>query len=366
MNHRPETSLGRRAFRSAGFSLLEMIIAAGLVGTIAMMTASYMGNITDGAKYERGRSMQENLVERVRLVAASPEALRDSINQAAVGTSNQGNRALKDCMDRSLPCLNTSAESQLGFNLWQSNGRTMERVAGPASDPVAYDDKGRRGCDRGRRGCLFGAEAYWWATCPGGAVSCAIPDTVHVRVRTVPLNQPARGTPFRPYPANFDSDKTAFAVAVRGADINMKLGDQCRANEKQIGYDSVGRPVCRCVITPLATVKGKAPEDPPPDGCKEQICPTYIDKSAGISVELRMVLVGYDDQGRMRCAKPDQVETCWEVNLRDGGDCGPGAWMMRVDYGECKSEDPDKSGKGGTRDVVSCTNDKGTCCKQSL
>ena len=351
--------------RWAGFSLVEVMVAASLLGLLALFTSTYMGNLLEGTKAERGRSTQEDIYLRLNAVAANPDAIVTSVAQMRVGTDTAGNVDLGDCIDTSDRCDRTSASSQIGFNLWHDNGGGAERWAGTPGRPVYYDERGARDCNPAKRNCIFAAVAYWWATCPGGAANCVLPDSIHTRIQILPVPHAGRRDGFKMFPLKFNDDKTAFANRLKGEDIKQKQADRCPVDQKQIGLAISGRPICRCIVKP----PGGA--DPPVTGrCPPVTCPIYIDEQAGtrIRARIRKVLVGFNDDGSPRCENPDsdKQETCWYVNLQGSGDCGPGAWMMSLDYGKCSSEDPDKSGKTGSRDVVSCTNDRAMCCKQSL
>lgn len=349
--------------RSRGFGLVETLVSAALVGTMAVVTATYLGHINDDAQYESARMTQEQLADRLRLAASNPETIFQSVRQAAIGSYRSGNTSLANCLSRTSTCTVTRAADQMGFYLWETDGQsTPQLIAGPEEAPVLYDIKGNRGCTPAKRNCLFKAVAKWWATCPMNDRDCPLADSINVRISIIPNKQLPDGPRLNAFPKSVSDHD--YAVSVRGQDINKLSRDSCPDNQKQVGFTAQGRPICKCIM-PLPL---NAPDPPiPPAVCPALQCDTYVDNRSGTNVTVRKILTGFEvdpvtSAVKLKCLTPDDNEYCWDVRLRTNGDCGLGAWLMRVNYGSCSAID----NKGTGPRKVDCTNDIGTCCRQAM
>jgi len=81
-------------------------------------------------------------------------------------------------------------------------------------------------------------------------------------------------------------------------------------------------------------------------------------------------MIGFKDDGTIDCldervcSNPTMPAKCpcKIIDLTGTGDCGPGFWMVSIDYGECEATTVGKGGKGAT-EKVSCSRHVGRCCK---
>ncbi len=339
-----------------GFSMLEVMIAAALLGIIVVATAGYLANSERDAKNQSVREMQRVVYERIRLAIESPEMVNTTNLVAGGGAGmSPGNKFLWNCTGNSnCTATNSAAASQHSLFLFAPGATdNSDPIAGPEGQPVPYSVTGERNCTPSKVNCRFGAVAYFWATCPLGpgslpTASCPEPMAVNFRVRLVPLFAgagAASGSPTNPYPitAEWNASPYAFAYTLRMSDIRLAYVKTCPADQVQVGTTAAGLPVCRCFngSTPVGGT------------CPAQRCTGPRD-----------TMVGYQSNGRINCVGPNDNNKCWDVALYDNGDCGAGAWLVRVEFGECFTGDASK-GKSGSKEVT-CQNDKGRCCLSSM
>jgi prepilin-type N-terminal cleavage/methylation domain-containing protein len=353
----------KRLFKNnRGFSLIEIMISAGVLGIMVTALSSYLVSTTQGLSRAEKKAVLNVIYEGVRVTATTPSALAYSVNNGILG-----NRVISNCVNpvKSCPSQATNSRKQDTFNLYDSSGT---KIAGKKSNPQGYDWNGDT-CVPGSKKCLWGAVAYYWATCPPSnpattkpANTCTNPAKINVRIQVTPFPQaqPKKGVKFREFPRNeyFNgkNNATSFATSIHAKDIVNLVQDECAKDQKQTGTYPDGKPICECIVKSVSS-KGKFNTD----GfgrvkCGPQSCQSKFE-----------VMTGYDgDTGKITCLNLKNCPSaancpCKKIDLDVSGDCGVGYWMVNIDYGVCKT-DTSKNGKGKPR-TVSCTGRSGQCCK---
>ena len=213
-----------------------------------------------------------------------------------------GNNVIVNCIDptKSCPKTATNSRKQWTFNLYNATG---EKVAGKLTNPQGYDWNGGT-CNAGDRKCLWGAVAYFWATCPPSnpsstvpATTCTNPSTINVRLQITPFSaaQPKKGVKFKEFPRNkfFRGKKnvTSFAISVSTAEVIDLVEDECAVDQKQTGLNPDGTPICECVVKATKS-NGKFKKD----GFGRQICGPQMCKTKF------EVMTGFNgDTGKIEC-----------------------------------------------------------------
>lgn len=365
----------------SGVTILEVLVALGLIGIVAASATTYLVKANFEVRRENEKSAMLFLADRIQLELGTPDAIRNAIDN----DTSVPNQILKNCVAPGVACTKaavpnvTEPAGQLGFYLY-SSGENTRKIAGPPSDPIGYTKQGEL-CAPGNANCTFGVLSWFWGTCPINTVTkipnatCTDPIYMNFRFQIRPLRQPrpeegGRYTEF-PNDAAFNASSYGFAVRLRTADIVERTLATCAPDQRVKSIGRNGLPVCECVVQQAiggqvvdaagTTVGGSKSTDAfGRPICGAQTCPNNDD-----------IMVGYDATGNIKClnyktqcgAAGNPLCPCKDVDLAVNGDCGPGYWMVSINYGGCHANS-DK-GKGGP-DKVICDNHQGRCCKLDM
>ena len=248
----------RRIIGPPGTTLIESLIAVVIIGIVAAAVTQGVGAYLRELRGEELKAVAMDLAVRLREEAANP----DNISISAI---QPGNAVLLSCVKDSGNCqaMNSSEgvnpPNHAGFSLYRARktagaATTIERLAGPATNPVFYSTKGQI-CAAASSSCFIRAEAYFWATCPLSAARVPQPacpnrtQAINVRYRVyvdptdanVPSFYASAKVISNPPAAAFNADTMAFSVRVASG------FDQCPVGSVLRGFDLQGRVICRCV-----------------------------------------------------------------------------------------------------------------------
>ncbi len=163
--------------KSAGVTLVELLIALGIVGGISLVIATFLSQQQQTVKLLKQRLQIRTIARTLDQTLSNPANLLTSTSAAnlvdASQTVIQGNYLLSNCINSvanakalgtncTLPA--TDPQQQQSFNLYQST--TL--VAGTTSTPVVYRLADGSLCVNGAGTdpmCNLQAVAYFWATC---------------------------------------------------------------------------------------------------------------------------------------------------------------------------------------------------------
>lgn len=338
----------RRSRRTAGVSVVEMLVALGIFGVVVAGLATYVANFN---QFRNNMSLVSTRDAISRRLQQQIQAF-DNIQASAKDSSFIGNRKLLACLDvGNEPCDVTSAEKQVEFRFLVNQGAAGRRaLAGPAfgeTTPVKYNKNGGDNCQGTDQGCgTFEAHAYFWAVCQNGAPTCPQASTVFVRyqVRSNAKGVFTTNVPHSPPEPLFSDKKTSYAVSFPVFRGLMK-DQMCPDYAQQAGYDSSGRVLCKCLL-------GYEPTGSDANGI---LCERSEQCKNG------EVLAGLLVDGRPDCRKPKvQCRNIQFGKTVDGSPrCPAGGWLRDINLGTCRTGP--KTKKASNREIA-CDTNAGQCC----
>jgi type II secretory pathway pseudopilin PulG len=355
-----------------GATLLETIIAIGILGAVVGAASTYFAQSGSTLRFENLKEMQGAIVGRLQSALANPEVINKTLDFAPPST---GLNQLKACILGTSTCVATAPASSWTFDLLDANvdpstGKPIQLAGGLAG----YDMEGNP-CKLGSPKCIFGTEVKFWATCPLDTAKNPTPLTTcpraqylnfkfQVRVPDAKQLFKSKGLKLPNFPsdADYNGAEPMSAVRVRVADVLARRGGACGKPEdylRMVGLDKEGKPICRCIDG-----SSKTP-------CKPVICAkneimigfkevTTKDKATGVNITtLQPQCLKQKDCEDLSKTLPD-ICPCTDVDLGASGKCAEGFWMVGIQYGECSATT--EKDKGGP-ETVKCTGKKGRCCK---
>jgi type II secretory pathway pseudopilin PulG len=365
--------------KSRGATLLEVIVALGLLGIIIAAISTFMSDqFITSSRHSESRT-QQRVADRIRQIISDPDNIRASIDYGI-------NPSLRDCVYTTGACTATVQGAYANpFDLYQATTDSMGTQSGVhVGGGIHYDKKGEI-CAAGSVGCVFQVNTYFWATCDFDntpsrrpLASCSVSRYLNFRfmIRYVPPTAPAGSGPILkdfPPKADFESKITAFAVRMRTADVIQKLDQTCPPNQIVKGIKVDGTPICQCrngnnlnIEANLNTTTSVI-VDPRSNlnlTCGPQQCPNASE-----------IMVGYKPNGDIKCINQTECGNpsspvyshcpCFTtaVNSTTGyGDCGTGYWMVNFQFGVCRGVTTKKAGP----EVVECDDNEIRCCKLDI
>ncbi|MGZ6470058.1 MAG: PulJ/GspJ family protein [Bdellovibrio sp.] len=84
--------------QNSGFSLIELLIAIGLLAVFITMSIIFSQNVNRSSEINRTTSTRDTLLAKIRNVSGMPSALRNSIKAAVAGTTIPINKDLSNCV----------------------------------------------------------------------------------------------------------------------------------------------------------------------------------------------------------------------------------------------------------------------------
>lgn len=351
----------------SGTTLVEVIVAAGIIGAVVVGMMQYSGFASRNQKKVRAKAVMQSIAKDIEYKLKNPLSIYESILQG-------DNVDLIQCM---VPDIPPGCEDKLrkrdvpvGFKLaTQSDtpGRP-DIIAGTAAAPVFYDITGRQ-CTFDQvkdPNCVFKAESFFYVTCPIDRPGCAQqdgtqkiyspPDVVHVgyQVTQMPGTLKKLGT-FDPIP------KYKYFYSLRTLDIyGPYQNSKCNLGAILKGYRADGAAICECTQPNITKTT------PPVKNRRGVLCEAT--KNELLTCGPNQVWRGYRSDGTALCLDFDDAYDCRHLQFEPGdegylrGDCstlaGNGYWVSsdaRVNcsfycavqkdgensdgFGYCKSDD---------------------------
>ena len=345
----------------SGVTLVEMMVALGIFGLLIAMTSSSISSMIRQFRVENTKVLMRDLAENVRFNLSDPENIWASASQ----DFSTGNAGLKTCVTENASplCVITNEKMQKKFNLKRRlPDGSVEDFSG------TYDIKGRPCGGVSNQKCVFQVDTFFWATCPLASGTnepqsqCSISDAINFRYRVSALPSVATvsgkyyaglsGYSFPPR-KKFDSDKLSFSSRMSTADIVQRANqNKCGTGKVQLGYDTRGLPICRCIGHESVAVSPSA------------VCPsTKCGKN--------QFAIGFKSDGTLNCEDISQCTTdsqtckCLTITLDSSisGKCPNGYWMRSIDFGQCYARSNKDKGSG---EIVECDRNTAQCCNVGI
>lgn len=312
----------------AGFTLVETMIAMGIMGIIGVAIMVFVSQSTDQTLHTEALNARMAIAQTLgRTIASYSDIL----------SSSQRNSELAYCLGATKgTCSVTNPQNPMYFDLYRSNGM---KIAGTQGSPVNYGRTGQVNCAAvpGSSTCPFWqARAMFFATCPGGKLTCDQASTVTVRYELVPVKKEYQGRPLK---------GQSLSAAHRVFKQALKSGQNCPEGTEQRGLDQDGKILCVCRFGFKQI------------GVNAEGFPTC--ESGMLSCKPGQILKGRFADGRPDCANVRTV--CGNVTFgAEDAKCPNAGWLESINLGYCK---PGAGGgkKGGSK-VIKCDTNQGYCC----
>ena len=174
-----------RLQNQSGFSLIQTLIAAGILAIFVAAFADMLLNMQKEVKRNKNRQDRTLITYQIDQVVTSPYGMRGSAELPV-------NNALKACVlgraagGASSDCVaNTSTQFYLLDPRDTSPDVSLRRrLAGTEADPQRYDDNSNNNCVNN---CAYTIKSRFIAHCPGGEASCEHAEHLQVQLEYEPV-----------------------------------------------------------------------------------------------------------------------------------------------------------------------------------
>jgi prepilin-type N-terminal cleavage/methylation domain-containing protein len=167
----------------AGFTLIEIMIAAAIMGVLVMGFTEFVARQNLVIKGTRALAERDALVNRLSRIAGNPVALTNSANDAT-NSSNQ----FHDCVlgggsGTACNMATCSAAAPCGLTLLDSTAPTGIKVAGPPNNPQYYDLTGAPCTPFSPKdsNCAIQAIAQYYPNCGVAGSPCSMARDITVK-----------------------------------------------------------------------------------------------------------------------------------------------------------------------------------------
>ncbi len=328
------------------------MIASGMLAMVVGAITVFMQQSSDNLVYRSARIEQQRLYQTIKSDMQKIDKIKFSATKG-FGGNTVLNRCLNTNPAKTEDCSATSADAQVGFQLWVKMGLDDIQRTDPVGGGMNYSLQGVRNCVVGSAYCPFWkAESFFWATCPGGALKCDQASNIHVRHIIKAAKETFRDVPVPALPpaSEFNDNKTKFSYSHYITRGNQIIENQaCPVGALMSGTEENGKIQCKC--------RGGFKEDSP----GPPIVCTPLPTMCGPSQRIK----GRNADGSVHCV--DQERICKTVNFgtndgdssADTATCPVGGWLEGINLGYCR---PAKKNKKGTKRGIKCDTNQGTCC----
>lgn len=358
--------LSKRSVKG-GFSLVEIMVAIGILSMTILATNQFFVNYMRSEKNLVARSTRDTLVSFIRTNLAYPIVMlrsapinsklwscieADGTNCTAIGLANRSGAAI---------CI-PAGSSGLGFN-------HCDLVAGPdgrnstVKAPVYYSIYGAKGQKSAEY--PIAAIASFWASCADNAATCDIAETIYFNFAIYVDESLNSNFQFQSYPSDApdggayaDAPET-IAVAVSVAELNKSkiLTRQCPGDNmvlKGANRDLSLNCACATGFTRTPATGNDFECVPNNDRCPIGYDATGIYKDGKVKCQVKSATcftpawqcdMDYNLPGACNCLQ------------YIGNDMRREVWITAVKAGECEATN---DGKGGSN--ISCGSSAVQCC----
>lgn len=314
--------------QSAGFTLIEVMIAVGILVAVGAATGAYLVHLSKTRYTMEAVGTRDALNLRLRRLTTW-EGLRSSATLAA----DPGNALLRNCIFGG-NCTATNLNAPIPFILTNSAGAA---VAGSDNQPVLYCHNGQvwSAADNPCR-YEWKATAYFTAICPFNAATCALPR--YIRVSHKLSNDYLKGEALL-LPPGLSSATGGVFTTVEVPQPSFVTPSPCNPHSAVAQISPTGAITCQCLpgFAQTGAVNGQPVCSP------QQISCPYGYVATGLSGPASQSCRAY------QCSY-----------------LGQGSWCNgsthEVYSNGCQSWDCSGGKKGGTYSCTSCSQGAYVCC----
>lgn len=329
----------KRRRGTQGFSMVEVLIAIGILGFVSVGVATLFNNvdssISDAAVTEA----------RDRVARDIETALLDlaQVTRSAQKGTDAETQALYKCLTPLDKSQRNKCQTEPRGFVMLGKGGAGRRIAGTSGNPVYYGKDGAP-CVKGEACRFFRAETFFSATCLSAASnaservlqgSCDQASSIQLQYQVTPLKALRGGRVLQPRPVNRSASSITHFITAQ------QRNQECPPFSKVSGHTPDGRVICRCIPGAIQE-SGTAQNDTIKCTYNGAICP------AG------EVWMGFTKNGSPDCRK--RKRTCSKTT---SSFCGDGGWVEAVNIGPCTATET--TTKGYEYDV-DCPDKGVTCC----
>ena len=341
----PKAITRRPAHRQAGFTLIEVLIAAG-IAVAAVSVALSLIQIT-----QKSYTNAATISNRDRLARNIERVIQDMdrIRYAAANDGSAGNRALSDCLTAkdltANPSLAPTCSATLTPFRFVLKQGSPNPIAGDSQSPVYYGRDGAP-CTAGTSCQFFKVITYFTPSCTSVSSdptkttqidTCYQARSIRVTYQITALKPLIGGQTLGPKPTDLTASGVNFAIS-----FGLPPNSGCPIFAVMTGYGPGGTIVCRCVT-------GSTPTGTNADGTP--ICSQPV----GVSCPGNAHLLGIAPDNSPICSSGTIICTPTTNNTCSGGD-----WLGTLDLGDCNpvyisDNDPVP---------IDCSGQTGKCCHE--
>ena len=169
-----------------GFSLIQTLIAAGIIAIFVSVFADLLMNMQKEVKRNKNKHERILINYQIDQVVTSSKGVKES-------TELTQNAALKACVKGGQfgACLTNCCQNGVVYPFYLLDPRdenpdipARARLSGPETDPVFYDDDSNVGCTAN---CAYTVTSSFKAHCPGGISSCDHAEHLQIEINYKPV-----------------------------------------------------------------------------------------------------------------------------------------------------------------------------------
>lgn len=356
----------RPGARAAGFTLIEVLIALGVLSIIGVGTASYIGHRLKVQKIQALQAAKGRVVRQVELALADPAHIKSSL-EVLKGAHGKQNKVLLDCLMNGPSCPSDYFSAQnaheMDYYLADNAGGYVpisgywSTEGGPACLPPTPDS------------CPMQATIKFWVSClrdrsTGGKAGSICPEISHVNLlfQLAPTPGATETLPgvnfYHPLTAAKLPEPEQFAISIPVKSILALYEQSCMSYHFVEGYGADGRIICTCLNhRPQRRANGSIISDSLGRPlCESNECP-----------DPRDILIGFElvnGQSVPQCLGPSERKDCYRINLKTTPECADNYWISQVFYGECDLAQPNSKKKVLSKQDINCADDAALCCRE--
>lgn len=345
-----------------GSGLIEVIVAVVILTIAVAATSQFFGSVFKEKKKDRLRQTQQALASSIASSIKSPSDLLYSITRhdinptlaycvLAISQSNSNGNTVSACS------LARDEKKPVPFALFQvtnSDGSEGTQITSSERSQKSYYNVDGKPCSTlGQSSCVFEASTFFYVACNKTSDPMCINGVEQIFVgyqvsQVRPIDSLGKSLPAFPKVPKF-APLTASQVlgpnrySKCGADTARLKGDSTASKSfsqkyqkgnfaNLVGYDSAGKPICKCLYPFVEEGKEKDPQT----GLTTPVCRLLTEKELGCKDQSGAYLRGFQSEDNSKtsiCVDSENAFDC--VKLVAGDICPLGAWVTDLSHTFC-------------------------------